>query len=113
VTARWRVAGSRTTLTRLRLTGVPARARVQVRCTGRGCPFAVRRAKAPRRGVVDALAALTRRQRTLRAGQRLEVRVTETGKVGKVVRYAVRRGRPPAPATLCLPPGSGAAKRAC
>ena len=36
-----------------------------------------------------------KRQRTFRAGQRLELRITKKGYIGKVVRYKLKKGKIP------------------
>jgi hypothetical protein len=47
------------------------------------------------------------RKARIRPVTTLEVRVTQSGRVGRVVRYRfARRGRKPAEQTLCLPPGA-------
>jgi hypothetical protein len=108
----WRVLGARTTIRRLSARRVPAGARVQVRCLGRRCPFDRKRV-ARRRAVVNILGALNRRQRRLRAGQTLEVRITKTGAVARVVRFKIRRSKLPSTQTLCIPADGGRPRRSC
>ena len=108
----WSVAGPRTTLVRLRLRLLPAGAAVQLRCSGPGCPFKRKSAGRPRGGKLDALPAFGRK-RTLRAGATLEVRITAPGRIGKVVRYKARDGKPPKATTLCLRPGARTPQRSC
>jgi len=109
----WRVVGARTTIRRLLVRRVPAGARVRVRCLGRRCLFESRRAGRPRRGDVNVLRVLNRRQRRLRAGQTLEVRITKTGAVGRVVRFKIRRGKLPSSRSLCIPAGRSRPQRIC
>jgi hypothetical protein len=107
VVNRWGMTRRATTVFELVVKGVPAGGRVEVRCDGKGCPFA-RRAVAPRRGK----ATLTRlfAGRKLARGTVLEVRVTAPGMVGKVVRYTMRaQRRLPRTAALCLGPGAARA----
>jgi hypothetical protein len=108
----WRVLGARSTLRRLIARRVPAGARVEVRCLGRRCPFERKRVSG-RRGDVNLLPQLNRRQRRLRVGQTLEVRVTKRGAVGSVVRFKIRRGKLPTPRSLCIPADGGAPRRSC
>jgi hypothetical protein len=112
VAASWSVAGGRTTIVRLLVRNVEAGARVELRCLGRRCPFSRERAGRPRRGTVNALAALGA-DTVLRAGQTLEVRITRTGSIGKVVRYRMRARRRPASSTLCLPLGATRPQSRC
>lgn len=78
----------------------PRRARVSVRCTGRRCPF--RRIG----GTIGKRKRLRfrRAERTFRAGQVLEVRVTGTNRIGKYTRIVFRRRRTPRRSDLCLNP---------
>jgi hypothetical protein len=46
------------------------------------------------------------KHRALRAGAVIEVRITAPGLIGKVVRYAIAKGRLPASTLLCLAPGA-------
>jgi hypothetical protein len=107
VVNRWGLTRRATTVYQLSVKGVPAGGRVEVRCDGKGCPFA-KRSVAARRGKVS----LTRlfRGRRLARGTVLEVRVTAPGMVGKVVRYTMRaQRRLPHTAALCLGPGAARA----
>lgn len=114
VSAGWVILRGRTTITRLLVRGVPDGGRVEVRCRGKRCPFKRKRASAPKRGRVNALKALGKR-RTLRAGQTLEVRITQPGSIGRVVRWNMRAGKrqPKLTSPLCLPPGGDRPQRRC
>jgi len=112
VSVSWRVEGARTTLVRLRLRRLPSGASVQLRCSGRGCPFNRKSAGRPRRNALNALPAFGRR-RTVAAGATLEVRITAPGRIGKVVRYTARSGKLPKVAALCLRPGARSPQRSC
>jgi len=96
-----------TTFTRLLVTGAPAGAKVQLRCTGpkRACPFS-RRAIRSDRGRANALRSLSRRQRRIGVGATIEVRVTAPAMIGKVVRYPIVKGKFPRGRTTCLDPGA-------
>jgi hypothetical protein len=95
-------------VTRLVARGVPAGARVQLRCSGRSCPFAHTPAETiPRASAAMSLMNAKLRKARIRPVTTLEVRVTQSGRVGRVVRYRfARRGRKPAEQTLCLAPGA-------
>jgi hypothetical protein len=110
IAASWRARGRTTRVTRLAIRSVPAGARIVAKCKGRGCPF---RSKAvrPRRGAADLTPLFGRRP--LRSGAVVEIRVTKAGWIGQIVRFAIRKGRPPAKALLCVPPAGGAARRTC
>ena len=77
--------------------------RVEVRCRGRGCAFRTR-AVHPR-GTRARLRPLFR-GRGLRPGALVEIRVLAPDKIGKVLRYTMRRSKLPRSATLCLRPGA-------
>jgi len=106
VSARW-VAGRRfTRVRRLRLRALPAGARVQLRCRGRGCPFK-RRPVAVRAGKANPGRHLARAR--LRPGAVLELRVTAAGGGTRILRYTIRRSARPRLARLCRAAGARAA----
>ena len=108
VSARWRVKRRFTVLTRLRVRGAPAGAKLAVRCDGRGCPGIRRRVK-----LVDGGASLSGRfaGRRLRPGTVVELRITAPGRIGRVERLVVRRRKDPRRTVLCLPPGGAKPQR--
>jgi hypothetical protein len=75
------------------------------------CPFKRRGSKHRRKGAitlfkeVKAAKVVGKKSRSFRAGQRLELRVTAPGFIGKVVRYKLKKGKIPSGRQLCLPPG--------
>ena len=95
-------------VTRLVAHDVPAGARVQLRCSGRSCPFAHTPAETiPRASAAMSLMNAKLRKARIRPVTTLEVRVTKSGRVGRVVRYRfAHRGRKPTEQTLCLAPGA-------
>jgi PKD domain len=76
----------------------PRKARILVRCRGRGCPVRTQRARGRSRGGVR----FRRFERSFRAGIRIEVLVTQSGRIGKYTRFQIRRRRPPARRDLCV-----------
>ena len=114
VFTRWAFKGKRLVLLSMRVARPPARATVTVRCRGRKCPFrsrtVKRRAKdAGQLEVVRTLSirrALDVRARRFRAGQRVQVRITAPGAVGRVVTFKLKAGREPRGRAACLPPGA-------
>jgi len=97
----------------LRARNVPAGARVQLRCSGRSCPFRRTRERTIRRkrASVSLMTAGLRTAR-LRPRTTLEVRVTSPEAIGSVTRYRfLRAGRPPAQQVRCLLPGSTSPRR--
>ena len=54
-----------------------------------------------------------KRKRSFRAGQRLQLRVTAPGHIGKVVKYRLRKGRIPSGRNFCLPPGATKPQKTC
>jgi Putative metal-binding motif len=112
VSSNWSVKGKRVTLLVLQARRPPAGASGEIRCLGKRCPFK-RKSVATRRGKIDFLRALARRERRFRAGQTIEVRVTAPGFVGKVLRYKLRKGRLPTARVLCLPPGGSRPQPRC
>ena len=88
--------GARVTLLTVR---APRNVRIEVDCTGIDCPVRHYRAPAGRR-------RLRRFERALRAGTRLEVRVTKPGYVGKFTAFVIRRDAEPKRSDRCLAPGA-------
>jgi hypothetical protein len=114
ISVAWAVLGSRTTITRLRISELPRDTRVELRCSGKRCKFKRKRASKPRHGQVNALKALKRPQRRFRAGQTLEIRITKSGWIGKAARYKIRNGKAPkSSGALCIPLGRTKPQRHC
>jgi hypothetical protein len=112
VSVGWRVVGPRVTITKLRVTEVLAGERVEIRCSGRRCPMKRLRGGKPRRGTVNLLKTIgKRRSHRFHAGQTLEVRITAPDRIGRVVRWRLRRGKIPNSRPLCLPPGAERPRR--
>ena len=80
LTARW----SRTTLTGLSL---PKGATAKLTCKGPKCPLKAK--------TIARLSGLTKRQRTFRPGQTVEIRVAAPGHQPVAVRFTMRKGRQP------------------
>jgi PKD repeat protein len=85
----------------------PAGSTAELRCRGRSC---ARRRELRGTGPTASTSALIRfrsiRNRRLRAGTVLEVRVTKAGLIGKYTRFRIRRAKPPTRVDRCLMPGS-------
>jgi hypothetical protein len=115
----WGVAGKRIYLLRMRVEQVPRGGKVELRCKGKKCPYKRKSSKKRRKGVVTlfkeikARKAVGKKQRTFRAGQTLQLRVTAPGHIGKVVKYRLRKGRIPSGQTLCLPVGGNKPRKTC
>lgn len=97
----WSAGPRKTRLLRMIIKGAPAGSAVEVRCAGKGCPLKRKRVK-ERNGVFKAHKVVRKK---LKAGARLEVRLTHPDYIGKVIRYWVRPSQLPTAALFCLPPG--------
>ena len=107
---RWKVAGDRVRVMQLRVRQAPADGAVEVRCRGTRCPFRAKKARVAANGT----AKLRRFFRGwLRPRMTIEVRITASNAIGKVVRYPIRRGRVPQSRILCLPPGTTKPRKRC
>jgi hypothetical protein len=84
----------------------PTRGRLEVRCRGGGCPFAVRRRQVSR---TVRLTPLMRRA-VLQPGARVEIRLTPPGYIGKLAILRMRTGRPSV-RIRCLAPRSNRPRR--
>jgi hypothetical protein len=110
VSASWSRHGTRTTLSALRVTRLPAHRTLTVRCTGPGCrlrahSYAAGQAAFNVRTAIGAFA--------LRPGQTLEVAVTAHRYNGVVWRWSFARSGAPSRATLCMPLGDTLAGPHC
>ncbi len=105
-----RIAGSFTSAgARIRALEIsaPKRARIEVQCSGNSCPRQ-RQTKVASLSPVARSATLVRFGRfehSLRSGVVLEIRISQTGRIGKYTRFRVRRGRAPSRVDRCLMPG--------
>jgi hypothetical protein len=91
----------------------PRRATLELRCTGRGCPFARRSLTGKtRRGLLNALPSLGKRVH-YRAKQTLQVRVSAPGFNTKVAQLKLVKGKIPTTVPLCLPPSATRPQRTC
>ncbi|MEA2180754.1 MAG: hypothetical protein QOG77_4051 [Solirubrobacteraceae bacterium] len=87
---------------------VPAGAKIQLRCSGRSCPFKQTKARTikKKRSSVSLMTSALRAVR-IRPPTTIEVRVTRTGRIGKVMRFRFDKLRKnPTLSTRCLVPGS-------
>ena len=95
-------------VTALSVRSVPAGSRVELRCSGRSCPF--RRTRS--RTVARARPALSLMTASLRSARivpptTLQVRVTRAGRIGRITSFQfLRAGRDPVERVRCLPPGA-------
>ena len=92
-----RFKGKRTTLKRVTVKA-PRGARIQARCSGRGCPYR-RKAQAVK------LVRFRSLQGTYRPKAKIEFRVTQSEKIGKFTRVQTRKGKAPLRIDRCLMPG--------
>jgi hypothetical protein len=92
-----RFKGKRTTLTRV-LVNAPRGARIRVACKGRGCPY-------KRKAIAVKLIRVRALQRTYRPKATIEIRVTQSHKIGKYTRVQTRKGKAPLRIDRCLMPG--------
>ena len=90
-------------LRRMRVTKLPATATVEIRCKGKGCPFAKRTVKI-RDGKANAAKGF--KHAKLRRGTTVQVRILVPGMIGKVVVYTMPKKGFPIGRQRCLPPGA-------
>jgi hypothetical protein len=92
---------------------VPAGAKVQLRCSGRSCPFKQTKVRTikKRSSSVSLMTSALRRTRIL-PRTTIEVRVTGTGRIGRVMRFSFTKLRKhPTLSTRCLIPGSSSPRK--
>lgn len=95
----------------LRVSALPARSTVSVRCTGRRCPLRPATVH-PSGSSTDLLPAIGGRT-VLRPWQRLEVQVSSPAYNGALVSWRPRFLRAPRVTRLCIPLGDTAPRRRC
>jgi hypothetical protein len=101
----WDRRGNGTANLRLAARRMSRNTAVEMRCSGRGCPFRVVRRKVTRSGQTINLHSAFR-NRALRRGTEIEVRLTLPNRIGRVLRYTIGRpGAAPDVEFLCLAPG--------
>jgi PKD repeat protein len=102
VTLRGRLVRGGARIDGLTVSQLPKGARVEVRCSHKGCPFRskVRRPRGRSRSV--RFPELNRR---LRGGIVLKVIVTEAGRIGKYTSFKIRKSGAPSRKDLCMVPG--------
>ena len=103
----FRIAGDafrrRTRIRLLTVSEAPVCSRVEATCTGRGCK---RKRVVAYKAAGERLRLRAWDKRNLRPGAVLEIRVTKGNRIGRVVRYRMRRNKQkPRRTFLCLPPG--------
>jgi Ca2+-binding RTX toxin-like protein len=99
----WAPVGNRTANRVLTAREFPKGTRIELRCKGGGCPFkrVVRKVKGRR--AVKLNGAF--RNRTLARGATVEVRLTRSARIGRVLRFKIGAPGTPSVEFKCLPPG--------
>jgi hypothetical protein len=101
----WRAAGSRTVNVALKAKDFQKGTRIELRCSGGGCPFRKVTRRVTRGGRTVNLHGPFG-NRGLRRGARVELRLTRSGRIGRVLRFRI--GSSPGEPNvdfLCQPPG--------
>jgi hypothetical protein len=115
----WGVSGRKIFLLRLTVPKALKGTKVELRCKGKKCPFKHKSSKKRRKGTITLFREVKpgkvagMKQRSFRSGQRLELRITKKGYIGKVVRYKLKKGKIPSGKTLCLPVGASKPRNRC
>ena len=92
LTARFRTRGGATAVTSMRISGVPGRAKVTVKCSGTGCSFASLTAVVNRGKNRATDLASVFHGRELHAGARVAVQVTQAHKNGRKWLFSMHAG---------------------
>jgi hypothetical protein len=90
-------------VTRLKVTRLRAGQRIDVICDGGGCPFARRRATAPKRRRELTLTRLLKGER-LRPGTLLRVRIRDPRRLEKTFSFELRAANRPVRTVRCSAP---------
>jgi len=119
VSVLWAKNSTRIFLLRMKIRRVPKGGKAELRCRGRKCPFRRKASTKRRKGAITLFKdmnpnkAVQVKNRTFRGGQRLQLRITAPGHIGKVVKYRLRSGRFPVGVQFCLPLGSTKPQKRC
>jgi hypothetical protein len=119
VSVKWGQQGKFTYLVAMRVVRPPAGSKVELRCRGRKCPFKRRTFTRMRNGSIRVYKELKpakvvkQKNRKFRAGQRLQVRITAAGFIGRVVNYPIRKKGTPTSIIRCLPIGQTKPQKVC
>jgi hypothetical protein len=110
----WSVKRSRLRVVRLTIRRLPVGATVELRCTGKRCPFKSKTIKRSRKSTMNVLNAKSLKGKlTFRAKQQLDIRIAAPGMNTKVVRFKLRAGKLPKDRQYCIPLGAKRAQRTC
>jgi Ca2+-binding RTX toxin-like protein len=99
----WAPVGNRTANRVLTAREFPRGTRIELRCKGGGCPFKRVVRKVTGRRAVKLSGAF--RNRTLARGATVEVRLTRSARIGRVLRFKMGAPGTPSVEFKCLPPG--------
>lgn len=123
VIARWAPQATYTTVKSLSVANVPTDVTLRLSCKGRGCPFAAKTISVKKAGTQNLTSRFNFTKKVkgkkrkvvskLGVGTVVEVQVNATDRVGRAVRYTMRKGKQPSSVTLCTPPGSVKAQALC
>jgi hypothetical protein len=100
----WRASGSRTVNVALKAKDFAKGTRIELRCSGGGCPFRKVTRRVTRGGRTVSLHGPFG-NRGLRRGARVELRLTRSGRIGRVLRFRIGSPGEPNVDFLCQPPG--------
>lgn len=123
IRAAWKPFATHTTVKRLLVANAPLGAQVRLSCKGKGCPFATKTIRVKKAGKVNLVRKFNfikkikgKKRKVvskLRVGTTVEVQVNARDRVGKAVRYKMRKNKQPSSRTFCIPPGSTKPRARC
>ena len=122
ISVTWGVSGKRIFLLKLTIRRALKGTKAELRCSRRKsskCPFKRVSSKKRRKGTItlfkeiSASKVVGKKKRSFMAGQRLELRITKKGFIGKVARYDLKKGKIPSAKDRCLPPGAKKPRKRC
>ena len=95
-------------MTRLKVTKLEKGMRIQLRCSGKGCPKELRKGKVRKVSIEKSgskdFTKLFKKAK-LKPGAVIDVRVLKTGAIGRVDRFVMRKGKLPRREQRCIPFG--------
>jgi len=119
VSVKWGRQGRFVYLVAMRVVRPPQGTKVQLRCKGRKCPFKKKTYTRFRKGSIRVAKELKpakvikKESRKFRRGQRVQLRITADGFIGKVVNYKIPKKGTPTGKPRCLPIGASTPRKTC
>jgi sugar lactone lactonase YvrE len=109
ITHNWLIQGPRFTAVTFKVLKAPKGGTITAICKGKGCHFKKAKTRVRKAGTANLLKSLMKKsaRRHFRAGDRLEIKITAPGQIGKDIVFRFKNNlKAPGATTRCLRPGA-------